>query len=94
MLHPPLQTSKKRSREDDDRVHRLALAHRISDLADGVRANMIVHRARIEELEKEETALRKAGLWKNYVALARILADVNKRFETLNASGAVWVDYV
>ena len=78
-----------KSKEVDDKLRR-----ELQSLTDRLSKFMEDYGSRIQALEGKEDDLKKAGLKKDFNALAKVLDDVNKRFETINGGGKVYARYV
>ena len=69
------------------------LTKKLQNIADKLNRFMQSHVQQVQSLDNE-SALKKAGLKREYNALAKIVDDVNKRLETVNAGGKVRVSYI
>ena len=78
---------------DEDLARRL-VDQKLHAAAHAVRRFMQTHGAAMSDLERFEPQIRKEGRYREYMALVRLIGQVNKSFESLNASGHMWIDYL
>ena len=102
---PSVSAKKKRSEKQSknteltSNISQLLARRRLVDqklhaAAHAVRRFMQTHGAAMADLERFEPQIRKEGRYREYMALVRLIGQVNKSFESLNASGHMWIDYL